>query len=534
VEFRILGPLEAVEAGRPVPLGGAKQRALLAVLLLEANRPVSSDRLVDALWGESPPGTPHHAVQVYVSQLRKALGGEAIVTRPPGYVVPVEPDALDLHRFERLVERGRGALAGGDADAASRTLREALDLWRGPPLADFAFEAWAQGAIARLEELRLVAVEDRIEADLALGRHAELVGELEAIVRAHPLRERPRGQLMLALYRAGRQAEALAAYQDARRALVEELGIDPGPALQRLERAILTQDESLDVQRAEAARSPAPAAAPAPERSLLVLSTTAAALDPLLALVAPLARSLVPHELVLARVVGPYDDLADASADLNQRRGSLLERGVPARSAAFTSADPGGDLVRLAAQQDVDLLVLATGTGEPDAAVRVVLDEAPCDVALVARAAGAGPGIVVVLFGGGEHDWAALELGAWLAAAHERPLRLLGTAADEGRRDASRLLATASLAVQQLARVPAEPYLAAGVDEAAEAAAGALALVVGLPERWRAEWLGSTRGALAAGHDGATLVVRRGVRPGGLTPPEGLTRYTWSLGGSGS
>jgi hypothetical protein len=275
-------------------------------------------------------------------------------------------------------------------------------------------------------------------------------------------------------------------------------------------------------------------AAPAPERSLLVLSTSAPALDPLLDLAAPLARSLVPHELVLARIVGPGDDLARASADLNRRRESLLAAGVPARSAAFTSTDPGADLVRLATQQEVDLLLLATGPGEPDTVLRGVLELAPCDVALVADPGAAGAGTVAVLFGGGEHDWAALELGAWLASAHERPLRLLGTAADEGRRDASRLLATASLAVQRLARVPAEPFLAAGVDEAADAASGALALVLGLPERWRADWLGETRGALAARHGGATVLVRHGVRPGGLTPPEGLTRYTWSLSSAGA
>jgi hypothetical protein len=237
----------------------------------------------------------------------------------------------------------------------------------------------------------------------------------------------------------------------------------------------------------------------------------------------------VPHELVLARLAGPDDDLADAAADMNARRASLLEAGVAARSAAFTSADPGADLVRLATQQEVDLLVLATPVGEPDSAIRAVLEDAPCDVALVAEPAATGGGAVVVLFGGGEHDWAALELGAWLAGAHAVPLRLLGTAADEDRRDASRLLATASLAVQQLARVPAEPVLAAGLDEAVEGAADALALVLGLPERWRSEWLGETRGAVAERHRGAILLVRRGVRPGGLTPPEGLTRYTWSL-----
>ncbi|MBA3376272.1 MAG: winged helix-turn-helix domain-containing protein [Actinobacteria bacterium] len=234
MEFRILGPLEVLENGRQVDLGGAKQRALLAVLLLHANEVVSTDRLIDALWEEDAPETGRKALQVYVSQLRKALGKERIATRSPGYRLQVERDELDLARFQRLLEEGKP--------------REALSLWRGPPLADFAFERFAHSEIARLEDLRLAGLEDRIEADLGIGRHAALVGELEAIVRQHPLRERLRAQLMLALYRSGRQAEALEAYQDARQALVEELGIEPGRALRELQQAILQQDDALDVE----------------------------------------------------------------------------------------------------------------------------------------------------------------------------------------------------------------------------------------------------------------------------------------------
>jgi DNA-binding SARP family transcriptional activator/class 3 adenylate cyclase len=240
-EFRILGPLEASEEGRPLDLGGGKQRALLSVLLLNANRVVSRDRLIDALWAEEPPETAVKALQVYVSQLRKALGRDVLVTRAPGYMVQVGEGQLDLDRFEALREEARHC---EPADAAAR-LREALSLWRGPPLGEFALE-FAQGEIARLEELFLGALEGRIEADLALGRHAELVGELEALVTEHPLREGLRSQLMLALYRSRRQAEALEVYQQARRALVEELGIDPGRALRELEQAILRQDPALD------------------------------------------------------------------------------------------------------------------------------------------------------------------------------------------------------------------------------------------------------------------------------------------------
>jgi DNA-binding SARP family transcriptional activator/tetratricopeptide (TPR) repeat protein len=235
-------------------LGTPQQRALLALLLLNANEVVSRDLLIDELRGERPPETAAKLVQVYVSRLRKALepdrasgAREVLITRAPGYVLAVGPDELDLHRFERLVEEGREALAGQAPGAAAERFREALGMWRGAPLADFAGERFAEAEIGRLEELRLVALEDRIDADLALGR-TELAGELEAMIARHPLRERPRAQLMLALYRSGRQSEALEAYREARKTLVEEVGVEPGPAMQRLERAILTQDPELELR----------------------------------------------------------------------------------------------------------------------------------------------------------------------------------------------------------------------------------------------------------------------------------------------
>jgi DNA-binding SARP family transcriptional activator len=255
VEFRLLGPLEVLRDGRPVSLGGRKPRALLAILLLHANEVVSADRLIDALWGESPPGAAGNTLQAHVSQLRKALGGKdgtasngRIRTQRPGYVIHVRPEELDLAHFEHLVDRGRRALAGRELEVAAGLLREALGLWRGPPLAEFAYEPFAENEIARLQELRLVALEERIEADLAAGSHRRLVPELEQLTAEHPLRERLRGQLILALYRAGRQADALRVYQETRRALVEELGIEPSPALQQLERAILIQDPALEGQ----------------------------------------------------------------------------------------------------------------------------------------------------------------------------------------------------------------------------------------------------------------------------------------------
>jgi DNA-binding SARP family transcriptional activator len=263
-EFRVLGPVEVAVEGCPVPIPAAKPRALLVLLLLERNRVVSVDTLIDELWGEEPPETATKALQGYISQLRKALGAERVATKPPGYALRVEEGELDLDRFEHLAREGRERLAGGDARAAADRLREALELWRGPALTEFS-EPFAAAAAARLEDARVAALEGRIDADLALGRHAELVPELELLVAAEPYRERLRGLSMLALYRAGRQADALEVYRQTRETLVDELGIEPSRELQELEQAILRHDESLDVGQ----RPPLPAAvaAEAPGRA---------------------------------------------------------------------------------------------------------------------------------------------------------------------------------------------------------------------------------------------------------------------------
>jgi class 3 adenylate cyclase len=241
LEFRILGPLEVRDGARDLTPRREKHRALIVALLLRAGEVVSADRLIDELWGASPPRTARGALQNYVSLVRKALGEEVLVSRPPGYLLEVAPEQLDLGRFERLVAEARTA----EPPEREARLREALALWRGAPLADLAYEPVAQVEAARLEELRVAAQEELVEARLALGQHTELVPELEALAAAHPYRERPRGQLMLALYRAGRQADALEAYQHARRALVDQLGIEPSPALRELEQAILRQDDEL-------------------------------------------------------------------------------------------------------------------------------------------------------------------------------------------------------------------------------------------------------------------------------------------------
>ena len=266
MEFRILGPLEVRAESGPVALRGAKPRGVLAVLLLHANEPVSAERLAVALWGEDAPAGAVKTIQVHVSRLRRALGEPGRVdTTSAGYQLRVLPGELDADRFERLSAEGHRATADGRPERAARVLREALSLWRGPALAEFAFDASVQAEIGRLEEERLAALEARVDADLAVGRHGELAGELQQVVAEHPLRERLHAQLMLSLYRAGRQADALQAYRDARDVLVEQLGIEPGPDLRALERAVLAHDSALDLgrptvradERATAARIPA-------------------------------------------------------------------------------------------------------------------------------------------------------------------------------------------------------------------------------------------------------------------------------------
>jgi DNA-binding SARP family transcriptional activator/pimeloyl-ACP methyl ester carboxylesterase/class 3 adenylate cyclase len=244
VEFEVLGPLKVVAGGRDVTPARPKQQALLAMLLLHREEVVSGARLIEALWGEKPPETAQTALHGHVSALRKRIGADRIRTRPPGYLLHASEDEVDLARFESLVAEGR---ARPDPDERSDCLREALALWHGKPLAELRDQDFAEREIARLEELRLAAVEERVDTDLALGRHGELVPELEALVAEHPFRDRLRGQLMLALYRSGRQADALHVFQSGRRALVDELGIDPGPALRQLELRILRQDPSLDL-----------------------------------------------------------------------------------------------------------------------------------------------------------------------------------------------------------------------------------------------------------------------------------------------
>jgi DNA-binding SARP family transcriptional activator len=528
LEFRILGPLEVIGDEGPLRLGGPKQRATLAILLLDANRLVSVDRLADALYSGAPPVTAVTQVQRQISELRKLGLAGLIETRSPGYLIRLPPEQLDLHRFERQADEAAKALERGEARVAADLLKDALELWRGAPLADLAYESFAQAPIERLEELRQVALEQRIDADLMLGRHAELVPELEALVFDHPLRERLRGQLMLALYQSGRQPEALEVYRRGRGVLVEELGIEPSPALRDLERAILSQDPDLDLEHA-----PQLVARAVPsERAVLVLPSRDQRLEDLLSIAEPLA--LRPgRELIIVRLLAQNEDVPGAADALRARRASLETN---ARTAAFATLEPAADAVRLARTYNVDLVLL---DAQPDLSadrlspdLAAMLDRSPADVAVLTGSVDFDRGTgVYVPFGGGEHDWGALELGAWLAFSAGVPLRVVGPGAETQRgRDSSRLLATASLAVQRVIGVEAEPVFAEpSKDGLLDAVDSAAVVVIGISERWRTRGIGAARLDLVRQKRPSVLLVHRGLRPGGLAPGEAGTRFSWTV-----
>jgi DNA-binding SARP family transcriptional activator len=527
LEFRVLGPLAVVGDRSSIALGGTKQRATLAILLLNAGRVVSIERLADELYAGAMPATALKQVQRHVSDLRKLLGASAITTRSPGYVMRLTREQLDLTVFEQLSRDGSDALAGGDAGRGAELLRQALALWRGPPLADLTYELFARAPIERLEEVRLAAIQQRIEADLALGRHAEVVAELEQLVSEHPLREQFRAQLMLALYRSGRQGEALEVFRGTRETLVRDLGIEPAPALKQLERQILAQDPELDAPSAGPRR-------PVVELhgTVLVVATGEAALATSMSAIEPLASQ---RELILAQLLANDADVGRAAASLTARSAAL---GGNARAAAFTSADPAADVLRLATGYDVDLVLVPAPNGLedvplPDNLVQL-LEGSPADVGIAVGdpADWAGGDGVYVPFGGAAHDWTALEVGAWLASAASTPLRLVGARSDpaRGRRDASRLLANASLAVQRLVGVTSEPLLVEPNEAALVSAVEPATMVVaGVSARWRVDGIGASRRLLVQRGRRPTLLVHGGPKPGGLAPVESRTRFTWTI-----
>ena len=438
----MLGPVDARVDGVSARLA-PQPRAVLAMLLLQAGQVVPSARLVDGLWGDDPPATAANILQGYVSQLRKALGRDLLETREPGYAIHVGRDALDLHRFERLATDGGRALENGQAPAAAERLREALALWSGDALADVAEGDVLRPAAARLDELRLVALERRIEADLACGRDAELVGELETLTAEHALRERFHALRMLALYRCGRQAEALEVYRAARARLVDQLGLEPGAALQELEQAILRHDASLDLDRAQPRTSEArgahdPRRRPRHRRRRLARDAgrrrscgmgIASSSSPPRSPIPPRSR---PHPPGCGRTASASPSTASRCAPPRSPR----SRPAPTSRGSLASRMPS-----------------CSSSTRPRGSWRTPAFSA-CSTRprATSRCSSTAPlvrGPVLVPFGGADHDWCAVELGAWLARAHETELVLAGSASAVDGRDASRLLASASLAVQR-------------------------------------------------------------------------------------
>jgi DNA-binding SARP family transcriptional activator len=544
MDYRILGSLEVADLQGLIPISGKKQRKLLAALLVHANEAVSSDLLIEVLWGDEAPANDLNALQVAISQLRKTLGrGETsspsrIETRSPGYALHLDPAEFDAEVFRRKAEEGKALLATGEASLASAKLAEALGVWRGRALAEFAYDDFAQPQIRRLEELRIAAVEDRIEADLSLGRHVDVVVELEALVREHPARERLREGLMLALYRSGRQTEALGVYQDARKTLADELGIDPSPSLQRLETAILQQDPSLDLDAHES-RSDAPSPAQSP---ILVASVVMGGLEVLHSLAGVLAAGEPTREVILVRLLNPLQagqlSLASASEELEAMRLQLVRDGVPALAVVFTSSDPGEDIVRVAKEHAIGLLLVDGGRRlleerSMDPSLRRILAEIPSDLAILVRHEDTrkipDQAPIVVPFGGADQDWAALEFAAGIAKTLAVPLRLLGVGLQgDNPRDASRLLAKASLVLQRMFGIAADPILAQpGTAAILQQAEKARFLVVGLSDRWQGEGVGSVRAQLAVGASVPTILFRRAQ--GHLAPVPGpVTKFPWS------
>jgi DNA-binding SARP family transcriptional activator/nucleotide-binding universal stress UspA family protein len=526
--------------GVVVPVGATKKRIILAVLGLSGGDAVSTDRLIDAVWGARPPPSAGKALQVYVSQLRDAVepmrhAPSVIASHAPGYALLLPPQAVDFRVFERLWDQGRQLRTTESPDSAAEVFARALALWRGPPLADLAYEEAFALDVSRLEEMRWACLEDRIDADLAAGRHSAVISDLEELSHRYPMRERTCELLMLAYYRSGRQADALHAYRRMRAALVGELGLEPSRALVELERRILQQDPGLDETVAGAvlrtATSPTVGT-----RTIMAVGESAGGLTDLLQIAAPLVRGagieLVVVSIVPTPTVDVSDALASATRDLEDRRAALEAEGVVARVAAFSTPKPGGELLKFATHHDV-AMILANGTGIDDRwqnTVAELLASAACDVVL--SFAGVDPPsgtVVLVPFGGGEHDWAALELGAHLARMRDAPLALAGAALEDGT-DASRMLAVASVIVQRTFGVVPKPVI---IDSGA---AGVLAhvpdaalIVLGVSTRYRTEGLGDTREAIVRDAGVPVLAVRHGRRPGLLAPPERLTRFDWSV-----
>ena len=505
-EFRLLGPLEVVEDGRPVSIEGDKPHVLLALLLLEAGQVLSSGRLIDAVWPEGPPGSAGRVLHVYVGQLRKALGAAQIETVGAGYVLRLRGTRLDLLEFERLAEEGRALLDNDRPREATEQLAAALRLWRGDPLADLPAN-YLVGERARLGELRLGAIELRNAAMLAAGRHAEVVPDLAALAQRHPLRESLQAQLMLALYRCGRQAEALTVYRQVQSILHRELGLEPTAELRRLEQAILRQEPRLIAD-----------GAPVPARTL-VIAGRRSELAPLLAL-GRLAAARSRSDVILIRLLESSADVGAATRDLEPLRSDAV------RVTALRSTSATHDLRRVVADQEASLLLLEVS--DEDLRGPPQMTDSPCDVAFVywqARFDSALP--IAVPFGGSDNDWAAVELAALIAGAANSALRLLA-AASPGDGDVDRFLASAALIIQRFLPAAVEPVVMERGDAGTSAALAGCGLVITGLGDWAAEGIGDARLRLTRRAVPA-IFVRRGLRPGLIAPAHTLTRFRWTV-----
>jgi len=517
LDIRLLGPVEVLRSGRGIDLPGQSPRCVLASLALSAGTTVSVDRLADALWLDAPPRTSLTQIQAQVATLRRLLDpdhpagspGELLVTRAPGYRLEVALDTIDVFRFEAALREGRDLLAANRPEDAIRRLQQALALWRGPALADLPGEQLGRDS-ARLEDLRLAALELRVGAELDLGMHAQVVEELTALCAENPFRESLREKLMLALYAAGRQAEALAVFRSARDALVGQLGIEPSERLRDLERAILRHDPKL--LRESRDREPS-------SRRVLVCGRPEELRD--------LARLAAPFALDELIVVGVSVEPELAATPVAASDAFGQGRGVSARYAAFRTRHLERDLARLAKEQEVELLVVSL----PPAGVlpQNLLEACPADVALVQATAAEAPEALRVPFSGSTHDWAALALAGRYAAVRSVPIELVGVDAGAAG-DASRILANAAIALQRTVGVDAAARLIPAGARALAAVATADAMVVcGLSDGYRRNGLGPARHALAEAALGDVVFVCAGLRPGTLAPADSGTRFTWSL-----
>jgi DNA-binding SARP family transcriptional activator len=556
MEFRLLGPLEVADRGRPVVVGAGKRRSLLALLLLHANEVVSTERLIDELWGERPPATVAKSLHVYVSQLRKELAqgngaGEAILrTRGSGYVVEVGPDDVDTRRFERLLADGRRAAEADDPGRASDKLAQAIAMWRGPPLADFAYEPFAQREIARLEELRLVALECRIEADLELGRHGDLVGELEALVDEHPLRERLRGQLMLALYRCGRQAEALDVYRDGRSRLVNDLGLEPGPALRELEAKILEQSPELAPPAPPASparRDRKPRPPPAPARRRLPLRVLVPLVAGAVLLVAVALAVLAESGETPATTTRPPLDLASNSIAAVDSGGAVrFASPLPGRPTGLAAA---GDTVWAVTIDSRALVGIDVGTRSilRDVPLRIRPEAVAADADAVwiadatnGRLTRVEPGYeraTTIRFRRGRSNAAAASValaggGVWIVDGSSRLTRVDATTREVTTVDAGRPLTAVAAGAGAIWAVGADPPSVVRVDPSGRSVTDRLALVarggetapnpVAVAAGPSAVWVLSTNTATVTRIDPATRGVTASIPIGVDRVPNGL------------